>query len=73
MSSSEFIGWYCIAGVTLAVMANSEYIRQSETEERKKFTEKISDERLKGVTEYPVYDEIMNYRHSIGGFKTRKK
>ena len=68
MSSSEFIGWYCIAGVTLAVMANSEYIRRSETEERKN-----TDERLNGVTEYPVYDEIMNYRHSIGGFKTRKK
>jgi hypothetical protein len=68
MSSSEFIGWYCIAGVTLAMMANSEYIRRSEKEEKK-----IIDERLNGVTEYPVYDEIMNYRHSIGGFKTRKK
>jgi hypothetical protein len=69
MSQSQLNGLYIFGGITLAMMANSAYIRYTE---RKK-EEKRTDELLAGVTERPVYNETMYYRHSIGGLKKTKK
>jgi hypothetical protein len=66
---SEYMGLYVIAGIGLAMMANSAYIRRTEKQEEKKRI----DELLVGVTDRPEYNENMYSRRSIGGSKKKTK
>ena len=66
---SEYNGLYVIAGIGLAMMANSEYIRRTD----KKKEEERKAELLSGVTERPDYNENRSRSYSIGGSKTKRK
>ena len=69
MSNLQLDGLYIFGAVTIAMMMNSEYIRQTQKNEEKKRV----DELLNEVTDRPVYNENMEYRHSIGGLRKTKK
>lgn len=64
---SQYEGFYVFAGVGIAMMLNSSYIRYKEKQEDER-----KAELLRGVTEKPVYNENMNRRNSIGGTKRKK-
>jgi len=69
MSNLQLDGLYIFGAVAIAMMINSQYIRQTQKNEE----EKKVDELLNGVTERPVYNENMEYRHNIGGLRKTKK
>ena len=66
---NEYSGLYVFAGVGVAMMIQSSYIRYLEKQKETKRTDEI----LSGVTEKPVYNENMERRYSIGGSKTKRK
>jgi len=65
--SDQFIGLYVFAGVGIAMMINSEYIRYLERQEEIE----RKDELLSKVTEQPKYNRYRS--NSIGGFKKKTK
>jgi hypothetical protein len=66
--NNQITGLYVFAGVGIAMMINSEYIRYLERQENARKSELLS-----GVSERPEYNENKYRSNSIGGSKTKRK
>jgi hypothetical protein len=69
--ADQYLGLIIMGGIGLAMMVNTGL--KKFVFEKEEWSRPSVDERLNGVTERPVYNENMEYRHSIGGSKKTKK